>query len=160
MSVAHIERTGFWTSLWRRLTGSSPVIVQFAKDTSGRVPAPPVVEAPVRKLAVASAALVQSTPVAPHADARPPQDFMLAARLASAQSLNSPKLRDGKAPVTPREVKPIAAGRKAKPKAPVPAPKKTMPQRHVWLSSRPTVRTAEIVRFVPRTGQQYGKRAA
>ena len=160
MSVAHIENAGFWMSLWRRFTGSTPVIEQFAMDTSGRVPAPPMIEAPVWKLAVATAALVQSTPAVSRADARPRQEFMLAARLASTQSLNPPKLRDGKAPVQPREVQPVGAGRKAKPKAPVSAVKRTMPQRHVWLSTRSPVKTAEIVRFAPRTGQQNAKRAA
>ena len=91
---------------------------------------------------------------------QPGTDFMLAARLASTQSLNTPKhRRDGKSPVTPPLFcKPAQA--KAKRKAPIAVVKKTAPTRHVWLSARPEKKEAEIIRLQPR-GQRAGlKRVA
>ncbi len=166
MSVADIEASGFWKSMWLRLTGNAPVVAQFAKDTPGRVPAPPMLEAPVRKPAAAMPIAIPpvrpaiSFAAASIAAPANPARFMLAARLASTHSLNTPKHRDGKAPVSPRDVKPVAAGIKAKPKTTEAVVKTSVPQRHVWLSARPPVKTAEIVRFQPKSSRQAGKRAA
>ena len=87
---------------------------------------------------------------------------MLAARLASAASLNPPKQRrQGKAgPSGGTASKPRSdASARAKPKAMTKAAKTTPPARHVWLAARtaaPPRQMAEVVRLVPKAAPAAG----
>ena len=144
MSAQVSEKSGFWKKLWRALVGSAPASVDETPVPEPIVPAPFVLDRDVGAPSRIGAS----------------ENFMLAARLASAHSLNAPvQRRDGKPPVTPRAGKPLQA-QKAKPRAAATVVKKTQPARHVCLSSRPEPKSADIIRFVPRSQRQGLVRAA
>ena len=146
MSVQLSEQNGWFNRLWSAFWSSMAV-------GSNSVAARPAHAMP--------APIALDRQVVVHARFGSSPEFMLAARLASAQSLNSPVLRrNGKAAVTPRVTKAVPA-LKAKPKTVEATVKKIRPARVVWLSARPEQRTsAEIVKFVPRSQRQSITRAA
>ena len=176
MSVQASVKAGFWTSLWRALTGG-------LSERDSVVPADPTIIAPAltawaltaraietlatEKLAPETPGPATGAPIALDASVSAPSRFGsgvvfgLSARLASTQSLNSPvQRREGKAAVVPRDLK-VVQGVKAKPKAAAAIVKKSQPSRHVWLSSRPQPhKSADIIKFVPRSQRASAVRAA
>ena len=145
MSVQNFANVGFWKTLWSVLTGGAPKL-----DAARRVE--PSID--TRELI----ALDREVPASSRFGSG--SVFGLSARLASTQSINTPILRrEGKAAVVPRETK-VVQSVKAKPKAVEAIVKKSRPNRHVWLSSRPqTNKSAVIIKFAPRSQRQL-KRAA
>lgn len=120
--------------IWRALVGKPAVRISTTTETVANAPlAQPVVVAAVVEAAPASAA---TAPVA--------QNFMLAARIYSAQKLNKPSSRAK--PGSPRGNRPKAVEPKA-------AVKRSPPRKHVWLATRPSpARTAtdNVVRLPER----------
>ncbi len=146
MLVSASKKVGFWKNLWRVFTGVP------TPAAAAEVVVPPIVMP-------APAAFIPDAVA--HARFGSGAIFGLSARLASTHSLNSPvQRREGKAAVVPREMK-VVQGVKAKPKAVEAIVKKSRPNRHVWLSSRPQQhKSADIIKFVPRSQRQAAKRAA
>lgn len=158
MSVHNLEKPGFWKTLWRTLAGTTPMAAKTVVEASSPALKPVFVPVPAPGM---TAPVALDRKAAASSRFGSGDTFMLAARLASAQSLNAPvQRRDGKPPITPRQSKPVQ-GQKAKPKAAAAVAKKSQPARHVWLSSRPEPKqSADIIRFVPRSQRQGHSRAA
>ncbi len=161
MSVNVRETVGFWTTFWRALTGGAQ------KETGAALVAPPTVEPTIAKASIGEPAMsttvanVLARDVTVASRFGSGAVFGLSARLASTNALNTPvQRREGKAAIVPRQQKAIQSV-KAKPKAVEAVAKKCAPARHVWLSSRaPLIKSADIIKFVPRSQRLAAKRAA
>lgn len=182
MSVEHV---GLWRRLWLSLVGRKTIAQGVAMASSGSdrdqpnkaaclIAPPPALVAPLRTVEISTLAAVTPTLHAGAAHAplarRPAANFMLAARLASAASLNPPKSRRqcqrSRAKPQAAKVTVKAATRmRAKPIATERAVKASAPARHVWLSGQSGVqlsvqssgqskRKAEIVSLIPLAPRQ------